>query len=282
MRLSALAVACAVGCGARSDLLSELRTLDAAAPDEGADGSDCGHAVAFAKFGDDVYLPGVNGVPATGFTWDFWFKPATLPTSSAADLSTGATLVVAADGVGCEDIYVGFGTVQTPANELAFNVDSLGECGARDTSPIHYTPSSGFVLGKWYFIAVSHDYGTGYSRLYVDGALVASKTASDTPIPRILPVTVGRWYDRAQTAYNEFDGAIDELHIYGRVLGDSEITSEYGSGSGSYGSPTDTGLVAGYHFDEGTGAAASDYAVGGAAGILESSARWEAGFVCKP
>jgi len=292
MRLSGVAVACAafalMACGSRTELdangihteldAKEFRA-DLDAKRMGPD-SDCGHAVSFSTLGDDAYLRGVNAVPSTGFTWDFWFIATTLPTSSALDLSAGATLLTAADGVYCEDIYVGFGTVHTPANRLAFDVDGVGECGARDTTPLDYTPPGGFATGKWYFVAVSHDYQTGASRLYLDGAVVASKTASVKPIPRILPVTAGRWTDRAVTQYGEFRGSIDELHIYERVLAATEVSTEYGAGAGRYGSPNDVGLAAGYHFDEGSGTGASNFAPGAATAALESSAGWAPGFVC--
>jgi hypothetical protein len=240
----------------------------------------CGYAVSFSAFGEDVYFPGVNAAPSAGFTWDFWFKAVALPTSSAVNISAGATLLIAADGVGCEDIYVGFGTESTPANVLAFNVDGFGGCNARDGSPIDYTPPGGFETGRWYFVAVSHDYSANVSWLYVNGALVASKTADVATIPRVLPFTAGRWTDHAVTEYNQFEGAIDEPHVFGRVLTAAEVSIEYGAGGGRYGTPSDSKLIAGYHFDDGSGSAASSFATGGAAGVLEGSASWVAGFVC--
>lgn len=236
---------------------------------------DCGEAASFSAFGDDVFLPGLNATPKTGFTWDFWFKAAKLPTSPAIDLHAGATLVVAADGVGCEDVYVGFGADSIPANVLAFNVDGGGGCAARDASPITYVPPAPFATGTWYFVAVSHDYASGASRLYIDGQLVASKSGSTVPIPRALPVTVGRWTDRAQFQYNQLDGAIDELHVLGRALTDAEIAAEYNGGAGRYGQPGPD-LIAGYHFDE----TAEAYA--GPTGTLEHGAGWETGWICAP
>jgi hypothetical protein len=256
--------------------------VDAALDADHCDGAACacGHAVSFSTFGEDVYLPGVNAVPSTGFTWDYWFNATTLPTSPAVNIAAGATQLIAADGVACEDIHIGFGTSYAPANQLEFNLDGYGGCAARDTTPISYTPPGGWMSHTWYFVTVSHDYGTGISQLYVDGALVASKTAAVLPIPRVLPVTVGRWTDRAVTHYNEFYGTVDEVHIYGRVLSATEVSTEYGAGTGRYGSPTDVGLIAGYHFDDGAGTTAANFAPSGAAGMLEASPAWVPGFVC--
>lgn len=57
---------------------------------------------------------------------------------------------------------------------------------------------------------------------------------------------------------NYFNGQIDELQIYNRLLIDDEVTYMYNSGDGRYGDVSDTnpsnpvyngGLIAGYHFD---------------------------------
>jgi hypothetical protein len=252
-----------IACGSRTE-------LDAPA-------SKSGHAVSFESFGDDVWLAGVNATPASGFTWDFWFDASKLPTKTGVDIHAGATMMVASDDVGCEDVYVGFGTELSPANRLAFNVDGAGSCGARDTSPIDYAPPEGFSTNRWYFVAVSHDYATGESRLYLDGALVAKKTSSVEPIPRTLSLTLGRWWDRHgdQYQYNQFDGAIDELHVYSRALSDAEVSNEHACAAPA------SGLVAGYHFDEGLGNSAANFA-GGTAATLEHDAKWVTGSGCAP
>jgi hypothetical protein len=231
-----------------------------------------GHAVSFAAFGDDVFLQGPSATAASGFTWDFWFEASELPTSSVSDLHAGATLMVAADAQPCEDIYVGFGSESSPANRLAFNVDGAGGCDARDASPIDFAPAEGFVAHRWYFVAVSHDYASGESRLYLDGMLVATKIATVAPIARTLPVTLGRWWDRNQFAYNEFVGAIDELHVYARVLSDAEVASDHACALAG-------GAVAVYHFDEGTGSSATDSTNDGH-GVLEHGAAWVPGVAC--
>lgn len=259
LALTCVAIACTVSCGARTDLGGVRETRSA-----------CGHSVSFHAFGDDVFFPGVNATPTSGFTWDFWVRAASVPTST--HVGDGATMVVAADGIGCEDIYVGLGSEFSPANRLAFVVDGAGACAARDTSPIDWAPEGGFVTGKWYFVAVSHDYATGESRLYVDGVLVAKKTATVAPIARTLNLTIGRWTDRGQYNSKELDGAIDELHVWGRALTDAEVASEWG------GVAAKDGLAFGWHFDEGSGTSASDF-VGGGAGTLEKNATWVDGFV---
>jgi hypothetical protein len=250
-----------LACGSRTELDTPLPRTS-------------GHAVSFADFGDDVFLSGLNATPASGFTWDFWFQAAKLPTSSAIDLHAGATMMVGADDQGCEDVYVGFGSEFTPANRLAFNLDGPAGCSDRDTSPIDFAPPEGFVANRWYFVAASHDYATGQSRLYLDGVLVASKIAPIAPIPRALPITIGRWWDRIDTqyAYNQFVGAIDELHVFARALSDAEIASEHACARVD-------DAIAGYHFDEGSGASAADFE-GGHQASLEHDATWMPGGEC--
>jgi hypothetical protein len=260
-----LAVAVSSACAARSELDVPVAPT-------------CGFAASFDHFGDDVFLSGLNATPPSGFTWDFWFTARTVPSSTAVDLHLGATLMVAADSAGCEDIFVGFGSVLSPANALAFTVDGVGGCAARDTAPIAFVPDGGFIENRWYFVAVSHDYASGQSRLYLDGTLVASKVATVAAVTRTLPVTIGRWFDRANYEYNELDGAIDELHVFDHALTDEEVSVEYGGGAGSYATSVG-GLVAGYHFDEGGGTTASPI-TGSVVGDLEKSATWQPGFVC--
>jgi Concanavalin A-like lectin/glucanases superfamily len=247
---------------------------------DGPEGS-CNQALAVDEPNSDVLVTGLDVVPASGFTWELWFNATTVPTSTAVAIRQAATLVSAADPHSCEDIYVGFGSEMTPANELTFSLDGVGACGGRDIAPIHGLPSSGVVAGKWYFVAVTHDYGTGASMLYLDGVVIADKISTVTPITGYtLPVSIGRWTDRSSNSYNQFHGAIDEVVFSGRAFSGAEVMADYGDGHGRYRTADEPDLIAGYHLDEGSGTVASDFGVGMHAGALEAGAGWQSGIVC--
>lgn len=91
-----------------------------------------------------------------------------------------------------------------------------------------YTTNGGNVastyvlpLHQWVMIAATFDTGTNVSKLYLDGRFVASSAvgthsaSSSVFTVGYSPVFTGRW----------FQGAVDEVAIYGRVLTDVEIRS---------------------------------------------------------
>ena len=69
----------------------------------------------------------------------------------------------------------------------------------------------------------------------------------------------------------------DEFKIYNRTLSAAEKTAFYNAGNGVYGVP-ESGLVAGWRFDEGGGTNASDYS-GNAHNATLSNAGWTTGIV---
>jgi len=78
---------------------------------------------------------------------------------------------------------------------------------------------------KWHHV-VSVFYPGHYLRLYVDGEIVeqdtvtiSSFTASD------LPLSIGRGYENDE--YHYFDGLIDDIRIYNRILSEEEVSDFY-------------------------------------------------------
>jgi hypothetical protein len=253
---------CAVlgGCGG-NDAVHHLGD----APDLGCS------AIAVDAVGSDVFAQGVDPIPDSGFTWTLWFNATALPTETGTNIRAGASLVTSANSQSCEDVYLGFGTEMSPANELAWNVDGNGQCGARDATPLHYTPATPLETGRWYFVAASHDYATGVSKLYVDGAMVAMKTSTVAVIAEKPEATIGRWTDRGGFDYNQFHGALDEVVLWKRPLTDTEVSAAFAAGGDTQ---TATDVTAGYHFDEGTGTSAADFSDGAHAATLEGGATW--------
>jgi glucose/arabinose dehydrogenase/PKD repeat protein len=78
---------------------------------------------------------------------------------------------------------------------------------------------SGLAPNQWTHLASRYDGST--LQLYVNGALVASQALTGPILPSSLPLQIG-----GHSLYGEyFTGSIDEVRIYNRALGASEIQS---------------------------------------------------------
>jgi hypothetical protein len=79
------------------------------------------------------------------------------------------------------------------------------------------------ALNRWTHLAVT--YGGGSMRFYVDGALVATRALTGTITVSELPLRIG-----GNAPWGEFfDGLIDEVRIYNRVLSAAEIATDMNS-----------------------------------------------------
>jgi hypothetical protein len=128
------------------------------------------------------------------------------------------------------------------------------------------------TVGSWHHVAVSID-AVGIAVLYVNGVQDGTGDARGG-----IPVTSGddligaAWVGDVMPPETHFNGAIDELQIYGRVLSPGEIAELYDEGRGLYGAVVRGGLLAGYHFDERSGESAADFAGGGQATLFNGVA----------
>ncbi len=78
----------------------------------------------------------------------------------------------------------------------------------------------GFNLTDWHHYAGTYDAGTGQAKIYVDGLPAGSTTL----IPGLLSETFGStWVGRDSTKNRYFEGALDEVRLYNRVLDADEI-----------------------------------------------------------
>jgi hypothetical protein len=73
-----------------------------------------------------------------------------------------------------------------------------------------------------------------------------------------------------------FQGQLDEVRVYNRLVDKTEITIRYNNGQGSHGTVED-GLVAAWHFDEGRGTTAADYSGRGHAAMMQNGISWTNG-----
>lgn len=96
---------------------------------------------------------------------------------------------------------------------------------------------SGLTTGTWYHIVATMDYGaTNGLKLYINASNVATGNDSGATYATANKniITIGADTDNAGTPYSGryFDGIIDEVTIWNRVLSSTEITTLYNSGAG--------------------------------------------------
>lgn len=116
----------------------------------------------------------------------------------------------------------------------------------------------------WYHIVGVFDRDGDKGRVYVDGVEEAWGGMNTDPLSNDAATKIGC---RNNTGDAAFDGTIDDVRIYGRVLSTGEVWQLYQEGSG--------GLVAHWEFDEGSGTTATD-SVGGNNGVIYG-AEWTDG-----
>jgi hypothetical protein len=119
---------------------------------------------------------------------------------------------------------------------------------------------------SWHHAALTVD-GSG-GKLFLDGAIVGQSPWAGAPggTTSIEPLQIGRYYNFAQ----QFQGAIDEVTVWNRALATTEIQSfmnlpRIGN---------ETGLVACWHLNEGSGTNTTDATSFGHTGVLVGNPAW--------
>jgi hypothetical protein len=95
--------------------------------------------------------------------------------------------------------------------------------GLRALSPTKPNP------GQWYHLTGVRDAAKGELKLYVDGQLVAAKSACSLDSTSTGNTVIGR----AKFGGNQvdfLDGTVDQVHVYDRALTDAEVRTLYDSG----------------------------------------------------
>jgi hypothetical protein len=216
--------------------------------------------VAAGRYGNSLEFPneGCVSIPnseALGlgeeFTIEAWVKP--------HYLETDPIIYKESEGFFSYDLDIGIGSYGKA--EAAITPEG-GEEFEGVVSPSSLEPH------VWTHLAATYD--GAHIRLYVDGALVATHAISGATLESGGPLYIG-----CNGALGEhFEGRIDEVRLYDRVLGEAEV-------AGDMETPTQTpkaGPVAEYSFDEGeeAGSTVEDQA-GENDGTIEGATRSEHG-----
>lgn len=202
--------------------------------------------------------------PVTDYALSFDGTSATIPYSSAWDLTQTFTM-----SVWC---YVESFDVSGFNNFLTENSSAGWSFYVQDTvgfvfylgDSVNNAYSHDLVgLGGWHMLTMSYDSSTATYVSWVDG--VPSQWVQQNNTPAIVtgaPIILGAWVGGVQSHH----GKLDELVLFSRVLSDTEVSQLYNGGTGLKGDlavpPFNNGLVAGYHFDEGSGTVLIDFSSG--------------------
>ncbi|MBB5867529.1 hypothetical protein F4553_000908 [Allocatelliglobosispora scoriae] len=154
-----------------------------------------------------------TGAPTTvrtdaNFTVSAWVKVDTLN-------GTGQYVAVSQDGTRTSPWALAY---QGPTNRWRFAMT-----GSDVDAPALYQVSSDAAptAGKWTYLVATYDVATHQMRLYVDGVAQAGVATVTGGFNATGPVVLGRrmWAGGVDSFFN---GSVDDVRIYGRVLGTTE------------------------------------------------------------
>lgn len=217
--------------------------------------------------GDDDYVEIADAAelnPTDALTIEAWIKPEVL--------DRDMTIVDKCGEYGNDkgyNLYIGYNWFGGGETLVYFQVRTGGA---------YWVAGEITVASTWYHVVGTFDNSlASYNqKLYIDGVLCEGMDNTKTIEPATQPVYIGG-EPGAQTANNQagadFKGKIEEVRIYNRAITADEVTAHYNGGAGQYGEP-ETGLVAGYHFDEGTETTTADYSGNGNDGTIVG-ATWQ-------
>jgi fibronectin type 3 domain-containing protein len=179
------------------------------------------------------------------FSISMWIKPDASQTSYADIMDNnhrgGVNWVIQQDG----------GNV----NSYSFGVADGG-------SP----PTFYIAPGIWHHLMVSRD-SSRLDRVYLDGQVVSSTTGTgDINYDNNQFLRTGRWGGGGRN----WNGVIDELHIWDHALTASELQADMGYAT----TPNDAGIIGFWKFNEGAGSVVKDYSAAIHDGAIEGNSQW--------
>jgi hypothetical protein len=178
--------------------------------------------------------PNVLQTLASNFTLSFWIQTSQTYGTDGEAAYQGAGLVAA-------DIPGQFNDIVPAAldgGEIGFNT---GSPSFDDT----LNSQTDINDGSYHFITVTRDQSTGAKQVYVDGVLSSSDTATTNLLSDPVLIGVGCAIDAsnpdpsATSTGNFFQGLLDDIQIYNRVLSSFEIVNLYQNPGQTAGVPPD-------------------------------------------
>lgn len=141
------------------------------------------------------------------------------------------------------------------------------------------TGSGTIAANTWTHVAMTFD--QRQVRIYVNGALYASSASlptDETVKASTLPLTIGKLaYQTGSTQYYFFNGAIDDVRIYGRTLPQTDVAMLAAGLSAVPSANVTNGLVGYYAFNEEQGSWSEDRSGTANTAVLKNAAGWTDG-----
>lgn len=141
------------------------------------------------------------------------------------------------------------------------------------------TTSTEVAINTWTYIVVTYNNSTTTNDpiIYVKGSLVTLTESTAPTGTRTTDVGSDLIIGNRVADNRTFDGTIDEMRLYTRILGATEVTANYNGGAGRYWPSDFRNLVVWWHMDEGSGSYIYDQTNRGNTGTI-TSASWVNGF----
>ena len=213
-----------------------------------------GQALNFDGSNDFVTIPDASSLkPVTTISYSAWVYPRAIGSAQSIfekgnTNTAGYALVITSGGKFCPAIKTTSGHMQGSSNT---NVQ----------------------LNTWQHIAATYD-GTTLT-FYLNGVkdtLITAGCGILNNTGDITHDTSALTFGMRTGATLPFDGLIDDVRIYNRVLNADEVKALYDSGAVKHTTPNNLGLVGYWSFNEGTSTIATDFSGNGNRGVLTNIA----------
>jgi hypothetical protein len=127
-----------------------------------------------------------------------------------------------------------------------------------------------FPFNQWVDVTIT--YADNTLSYYRNGTPIGSVAATFQD-SQGTDFRLGSGYNNSQF----LDGFMDEVMFFDHAISGSDARTLYNGGTGVYGNAGISGLLAGYHFDEGSGTSVADFSGYGNNGTLHGGVTWVAG-----
>jgi len=172
----------------------------------------------------------------------------------------GAEAIVSQDGT----TFAGFDLWYRPDNGGRW-VFAMADPNATQGAADLVWSSATAQTNTWTQLTGVYDAPANQLRLYVNGELAGKAAKTVPPKNATGPVRIGRTMWDSHPDVDHLHGAVDEVKIYDRVLGDAEIQSAVNR---------DNVQVGNWRFDDGSGTTAENALPGGGKAVLQGGAHF--------